>query len=309
MTIDYDSLLKQIVNSKKKNESDGFSKDVLKTNVIGNTIIGRLIPNLKDVDHSMIKYYHHGWTSKSNSDTKLFFLCPNSYGERCPICKLSISMWQSGDPVKKKMSEAIRRRINDMVNFYVISDAKHPENNGTLKILRYGKQIEDKFKMALEGDDVGVYGPRVWRLDGEGCNFRIKCEQNSDKKDSWPTYHNSGFLPPSTIEGMTPEKQKSIYESVFDLTKQFAHTPHQELEDALRKHFLSSDVVTVNGGSSMSTASNDEIPMNFAPVSTPKADAPTTQATPVAESKSATSTSTVDESDLDKMLEELQGKK
>jgi hypothetical protein len=268
-----------------------------------------LVLNLKDVDNRMMKYYHHGWASKSNPDTKLFFLCPNTYGERCPICKLSISMWKSNDPVQKEKSKAIRRRINDMVNFYVISDAKHPENNGTVKILKYGKQIEDKFKMALEGDDEKLYGPRVWRLDGEGCNFRIKCEQNSDAKtkESWPTYTNSGFLPPSTIEGMTPEKQKQIYDSAYDLTKQFERTSYQELEDALKKHFTCQDVISMHGGPSM--LDNDEIPMDFKSPSTPSNSAsPATQNEAVSQS-TPSSTSTVDENDLDKMLEELQRKK
>ena len=304
--IDYDALLNQIVDSQKKTADNVYSKNMLKTDTIGNTIIGRLIPNLNDRDHTIVKYFHHGWKSVSKQGFNLFFLCPSTVGERCPICTQSIKMWKSGNPHLVEQSKLIRRRENKLINFYVISDLKEPKNNGTLKILRYGMQIETKIKMATEGVDKAIYGKRVFRLDEEGCNFRIMCEQNSQKKDAWPTYTNSGFLPPSKIDGMTEEKQKEILASVFDLTKQFELKSYSEIESELQKHFLIDESLRIN--SSGRAESSPEIPTtNNTPI--PQAPAGNHEVhTPPPPQSTDSQQPTEDE--IDKMLAELQkGKK
>jgi hypothetical protein len=240
--INYDEILSKIVAASTKNKD---AVDYLKIDIIGNTITGRFLPNFSDVENSVWQMYHHGWTSKIDN-SGIFQLCPNTNGQRCPTCKASISMWKGTDPVQKEDSKQIRRRQNWVTNFYVISDIKHPENNGTVQLLKFGKQIHQKYEMATKGDDKDIYGSKILRLDEQGCSFRIKCEQNSDSKDAWPTYTNSGFLPQSKIDGMTEEKIKEIYGSVKNLTTLYTQKSYNDLLAELNKHFFSNDVKPIN---------------------------------------------------------------
>ena len=330
--INYDELFKTIVDANNKNNNEGGnSKNILKTDTIGNTIIGRLVLNLKDVPNSIFHYYHHGWKSRLDN-FGIFTLCPNTYKEKCPICARSIKMWKSGDEAQKKESEGIRRRDNFLVNFFVISDAKHPENNGTLKILRYGVQIDKKIKMATEGIDKDSYGSRVWRLDDQGCNFRIICEENAEKgkgssERKWPTYNNSGFLPPSKIEGMTEAKEKEIFAGVFDLANMYTRKSYDDMLKEMNKHYFVNEVQDLGSMQTQSTPSVGDAGQVSSPASTPVATPPATQGAGTATTPPATvstpvpmvpttstpvdkpATGQVSEDQLDSMLAELQGKK
>jgi len=318
--IDYNAILNTIVEaSKRKGSTD--PKNILKTDTIGNTIVGRLVPNLKDVANSILHYYHHGWRSKLDG-SGIFQLCPYTFGGKCPTCARSTKLWKSTDPVEKQNSIGIRRRENYMVNFYVIADKANPKNNNTLKLLKYGKQISDKIKLATEGMDKEIYGEKVWRLDELGCNFRIICEQNSspDKnknntKEVWPTYSNSSFLPASRIEGMTDERIQEILESVFDLSKLFPTLTWEQMTKEMDKHYF------VNGINDVQTTMasvittdpvgktlNEDKPADK-PAETPAvATVTNTQpSVPVAAVDNKLISGGVNEDQLDKMLEELQG--
>ena len=51
-----------------------------------------------------------------------------------------------------------------LVNVYVVNDPVNPENNGKVKILRYGKQIHNIIMDAIEGEDAADLGPRIFDL-------------------------------------------------------------------------------------------------------------------------------------------------
>lgn len=299
--LDYNAIFNEIADAQKKTKQQTYNKNLIKTDTTGNTIIGRLIPNLNDIKNSIWEYHHHGFKSKVKQDFSFFFLCPSTFGERCPICTQSIKMWKSGNPKDMEESKLIRRRTNTLVNFYIISDLKDPTNNGTVKILRYGQQIGTKIKLATEGDDKETYGQRVWRLDKEGCSFRIKTELVSkSKEESWVTYINSGFLRESAIDGMTEEKQKQILASVFDLTKQYERKPSTELEKEMHTHFLTDDVITIdtNGKTnSVEISVNNNTPL--VPQTITKEETQKIE-TPKSDKKEIT------ESEIDKMLADLQ---
>ncbi len=238
--INYNEIFNTIVETSKKSNNNA-SKEYLKFDIIGNTIVGRFVPNIKNPASSIYGYYHHGWKSKLDG-TGMFFLCPNTYGEKCPICAKSSEMWKSNDPVIKELSKTTRRRSNWLANFYIISNPKNVEDEGKIKLFRFGKQIRDKYTLATEGDDAQFYGSRIFRLDDQGCSFRIKCEQNSTSKEAWPTYTNSSFLPATAIPDMTDEKIELIHNSVIDLTKLFKTSTRAELVDALNKHYLGNEI-------------------------------------------------------------------
>lgn len=319
MTIDYDAILLKIVDSSKKTGDNSVFKNILEIDTIGNVIVGRMLPNIANIEASVIHYYHHGWKSKLDANY-MFYLCLNTVGDKCPICTQSIKMWKSNDPVTKESSKPLRRRENWLVNFYVISDKQNPKNNGTIQILRMGKQLHKKYENATSGIDKDIYGSRIWRLDAQGCNFRIMCEQNSESKEAWPTYNNSSFMPASVIDGMTDVKQAEILKSVFDLSNLFTKKSADEMLADMRKHYFTNDITTINEqpvnmGISPETFQtpplNNTVKTNETPtppvvqktesLPTPSAPAQTVEQPKVAKKDE------VSEDQIDKMLKELQG--
>jgi hypothetical protein len=303
MTIDYDAILNSIINAKAKNENP-VSKNYLKIDTIGNTIIGRILPYLPNTANTDIPFYSHGWKSKLDG-SNIFFPCQNNYGEKCLTCIKSIQMWQSKNELDKVESKKISRRQNWVTNFYIISDAKNPENNDKIKILKFGLQIRRKIDRALTGDDKDIYGKRILRLDGEGCSFRIVTAQNTIKendKKAWPTYADSSFLPQSEIPNMTPDKINTILKSTFDLKALFQKTSDETMQSLLNKHFFTNEVITMNANSASANSTQVE---NVTTIVVPP-PATETKQTPTIEVKPESKTNP-SEDEIDKMLKELQG--
>lgn len=237
MSIDYDKLTDEIMQgmSDSTGESSGLGKHILKTE-IGDTILCRFLlfkPSPKD---SVYHYFHHGW--RTSSGQYVSYLCPSTSNETCPICRKSINFWKSNNPFLVEASKKIRRKENWMVNVYVIDDAKHPENNGKVKLFRFGKQIKTIIDEATTGVDKDIFGKNIWRLDEKGCNFRITVKPNSDKKDAWPSYTASKFLPPSDL-GLSDEQVRTLLDSAFDMTKLYdRQLSYEELSAELQKYFI-----------------------------------------------------------------------
>lgn len=295
------SKLADMVNGKlSASNSESFSKDILKVE-IGDTVTGRFVLNPKDPTNTIWPYAWHGWKSTNGSGKSIFVLCPSTYGETCPICQKSIKLWKSNNADDKALSKKINRRRNRMVNFYVIDDSKNPDNNGTVKIFRYGEQIDEKIKDATIGDDKELYGNRIWSLDETGCNFRIKVTPNHDGKDAWPTYVKSSFYPPSKIDGMTPERQEEIFNSAFDLTKQFESKTYKELAALLDEHFS----VGLVEDAPVATSARINKEQQYVPATLP--DAVTNP--PVSKQKVAEPVMNVTNADIDDILNDIQNEK
>lgn len=241
--INYDALF-NTMTKKMEERNMGDSKDFLKLEV-GSVVTGRLLLNVETPENSIYDYKWHGFHSKKKKDLQFNVLCPTTHGEECPICNWSKQLYFSKVESLKTYSKPISRRQSSMVNFYVINDNKHPENNGTVKILRYGITISKIIQDATSGENAESFGQKVWRLDEYGCNFKIKADPNTNKgdkdgdKDAWPTYVASCFLPSSKIEGMTDERQMEILKSAFDLQKRYEMKGYAELKQLVEEHYIS----------------------------------------------------------------------
>ena len=76
----------------------------------------------------------------------------------------------------------------------IVSDPKHPENEGQVKLFKFGKKIFDKITEAMkpEFEDEKPINPfDFW----EGANFKLKIR----KVDGYWNYDKSEFDSPSTI--------------------------------------------------------------------------------------------------------------
>lgn len=230
------SMFKVIQNSLTDNQSSGPSKfkEFLKLSP-GNTTVVRLVPNTKSPEKTFFHYYSHSWESFSTGRF-MSVISPQTFGERDPISEVYLSIQKHGSEEEKKKHRVLARRENWLVNVYVVNDPVNPENNGEVKILRYGKQLHKVIMDALQGDEAEEVGERMFDLSEKGCNLRIKCERQGD----FPTYVSSKFALPGTLEGV--EDSSEVYESVHSLDDIYTVKSYDDLKQTLDEHFYCKDV-------------------------------------------------------------------
>jgi hypothetical protein len=274
----FESIKSALENAKNK-QGDGASyKNILQIAAPA-TYVVRLLPNVKNPAETFLHYYHHGWNSISTG--KYFSVTsPSTWGERCPVSELYFKILREGsDEEKNRAKEHLKRKENWMVNVYVVSDPKNPENNGTIKVLRYGRQLNKIIESAISGDDAAEYGAKIFDLSENGCNLRIKAELVSDKPGApkYPTYTASKFLSPAAIDGLDEEKINGIYNNIYDLQTFLDHKSAEELKEVINIHFYGQEAAATTPAAAAKPVEDTE---EDVPYEAPKAVAKPTVATP-----------------------------
>ena len=267
----FDSIKSALATDNESNKS-GYA-DILKTPV-GNTFTVRLLPDGKNPQNTFFHYFQHGWNSFATGQyTSALSL--QTFGERDPIAEERYKILRTGSEEEKEKAKAIMRSEKWLVNVYVVNDPVNPENNGKVKILRYGKQIHNIIMDAIEGEDAADLGPRIFDLGPNGTNFRVKVEKQGD----YPTYVSSKFAMPSAIDGVNDNNMQSIYGGTIDLTSVFTAKSPEDLKVMLDDHFYCNESGSVNttsdsGGVSESYSSTEPAVQTSVPepVTTPSSD-------------------------------------
>jgi len=237
------SMFEKIKEAVEEQKNQGGYKDIMKTPV-GHSYLVRLLPNIKNPANTFFHYHHHSWTSQRTGQF-VTSICPTTYGEECPICEKSIQLYSNDEREKAKL---IGRKENWLVNAYIIKNPREPKLDGSVKIIRYGRQLNKIIEEAINGEDAEEFGASIFDLSEDGCNFRIKVEKNDG---GWATYVSSKFISSSPIVGMNGSKIKDTYDSIFDLECIFDKSSYDELEEMMLRH-------TKWGSTSKSTPSRDD---------------------------------------------------
>lgn len=260
------SMFASIKDALTKEGTSNKTVDILRTKP-GNSYEVRLLPNIEDPTKTFFHYYSHGWTSYSTGQY-VTAVSPTTWGDRDPISEYRLKVFRGGSPEEKAKSEAIFRRENWLVNVYVINDPDDPENNDTVKILRFGKQLHKIVMEAINGEDSDQFGEKIFDLSEGGSTFRVRC----DKQGDYPTYVSSKFLIPGAIPGMTDERIKEIYNGSHKLDETFRVKTYDELKLMLDEHYHCKDPsASEPSGSpveqalseSKDPALDEDVPMDF----------------------------------------------
>lgn len=230
MSTTLNAAFQSIKKALEADKSTGGAGDFLKTEV-GNTYTVRLLP-AKDPAKTFFHHFVHGWTSYASGEY-VSALSLQTFNQRDPISEERYRILRTGDDAAKKKAETIRRAEKWLVNVYVVNDPVKPENNGTIKILRYGKQLHTVIQDAIDGESAADFGEKIFDLSANGVNLKIKVE----KQGEFPSYVASKFSMPAAIPGLTDEKIAKISEGVFDLTGVIASKSVDELKLMLAEHF------------------------------------------------------------------------
>jgi hypothetical protein len=226
------SLFESIKEALNKNTStESAFKDFLKMEV-DKTYIVRLIPNVKNPERTLFHYYNHTWKSNLNNQV-VSVLCPNTYGDKCPIDEYRSKVYNSKDQTEIDKIRPIKRNENWLVNVFVVKDPTNPENQGKIKILRYGKQLAKIIESAISGDDADEFGEKIFDLSDGGCNLKIKVEKN---EGGYATYVGSKFMSSSKLEGA--DNVDDLYNSINELDAIFEHKSYDDIKKLFKVHFL-----------------------------------------------------------------------
>lgn len=225
------SLFQSIKGALAQDKNNSGLSEIMKTEV-GNTYTVRLLPYTKDPKKTFFHFFTHGWTSFATGQY-VATLSPQTFGERDPIAEERYRILRTGTEAEKEKAKAIGRSEKWLVNVYVINDPTNPDNNGKVKILRYGKQLQKIITDAIEGEEAEDFGPRIFDLSPNGVNLKIKVEKQGD----YPSYVSSKFSMPSALADVDDAKAKKIYDSAHDLEKVFSVKSQDELKTMLDEHF------------------------------------------------------------------------
>lgn len=166
-------------------------------------------------EESYVEVYSHAFMG--NTGKWLIENCPTTIGKPCPICDENRKLWAEGrESVVRGTDESPgrKRKLSYYSNVYIIDDPANPENNGTVKIYKYGVKILDKIKLALKPASKRKKPLEVFDMF-KGADFNIII----NKKGKYWNYDDSEFLDSEPLLGGDDEKLEEIYNSLYDLTE------------------------------------------------------------------------------------------
>lgn len=228
--------LKESLAKSETSTNNSLYKEILKFKA-GNTYVLRLLPNIKDLSKTFYHFYTHGWNSFSTGQY-VSALSLQTIGQPDPIGRERYRLSKFGSDEEKNKVQTVKWAEQWYVNVYVVDDPVNPENNGKVKIFRFGTKLNKKIMSAINGDDADEFGPRVFDLSSEGVNFKLKVE----KQGEYVSYDSSRFT--SKIDlNLSKEKQQEIYDSIFDLESINTIKSESELIEMWNSHFLCKPVL------------------------------------------------------------------
>lgn len=195
--------------------------------------------------------------------------------QKDPVSEYNSKLWNSGVESDKEIARKQKRKLQYYSNIYVVSDPKHPENEGKVFLFRYGKKIYDKLMEALQPqfeDETPVNPFDFW----EGANFKLKLR----KVDGYWNYDKSEFEAPSAIFD-DDDKLEELWGKEHSLTA-FTDNTNFKSYDELKKRLdvVLSGVTTVGNVTEMTTSESfDDSPETISVVDTPEEPAPTVSVT------------------------------
>ena len=232
----------------------------------------RFLPAVEGEDMPWAKVWNHAFQGPTgqwyieNSLTTL--------GQKDPVSEMNSAYWNTGIESDKEIARKQKRKLQYFSNIYVVSDSKHPENEGKVFLFRYGKKIFDKIMAAMqpEFEDEKAINPfDFW----EGANFKIKIR----KVAGYWNYDSSDFDSPKALFD-NDEKIEEVWKTQYALNEFTAATNFKSYEE------LKTRLDTVLSGSV--TVGNVTEQMEDAPIAAPVVDTKPVESTSTQEEEEDT---------------------
>lgn len=159
--------------------------------------------------------------------------CLTTLNEKCPVCEHNSTLWNSGIEANKEIVRKQKRKLTYIANILVITDAANPENEGQVKLFKFGKKIFDKISEAMNpefADETPLNPFDLW----EGANFKLKIRQ----VEGYRNYDKSEFSDRSELFDGDDKKLEALWKSEYSLkefTDRSAFKSYDQLKQRLNK--------------------------------------------------------------------------
>ena len=207
---------------KKSYKDDRLWKPELDKSGNGYAVI-RFLPAVEGEDLPWAKIWSHAFQGPTGQ-----WYIENSLttiSHKDPVSEHNTRLWNTGLESDKELARKQKRKLQYFSNIYVVSDAKHPENEGKVFLYRYGKKIFDKVMEAMqpEFEDEKAINPfDFW----QGANFKLKIR----KVDGYWNYDKSEFDAPSPLL-KDDDKIEEIWKSEYPLAEHTAATNFKSYDE------------------------------------------------------------------------------
>jgi hypothetical protein len=170
--------------------------------------------------------------------------------QKDPVSEYNSILWNSGIEANKEIARKQKRRLTYISNILVVSDPKHPENEGQIKLYKYGKKIFDKISEAMNpefADETPLNPFDFW----EGANFKIKIRQ----VEGYRNYDKSEFDSITPVDG-DDAALEAIWKKEYSL-KEFLEPKQFKSYDTLKAKL--DKVLGLDGVAPVKTKAEDTI--------------------------------------------------
>jgi len=200
-----------------------------------------------------VRIFNHGFQGPGGW---LIDNCLTTVNEKCPVCEHNSVLWNSGIEANKDIARKQKRKLSYIANILVVSDPKNPENEGQIKLFKFGKKIFDKLSEAMnpEFEDEKPINPfDFW----EGANFKLKIRN----VEGYRNYDKSEFDSAEALFNGDDEKLEKLWKSEFSL-KEFTEKKQFKSYDQLKGRL--DKVLGFEGGAALiKSKADDEIVSKF----------------------------------------------
>ncbi len=238
-----------------QNDDDRFWRPELDKSGNGMALV-RFLPAPDGEDLPWARSWNHGFQGPGgwyieNSLTTL--------GQKDPVSEYNSQLWNSGIEANKEIARKQKRRLTYVSNVLVIKDPANPQNEGQVRLYKYGKKIWDKIndQMNPEFEDETPLNPfDLW----EGANFKLKIR----KVDGFSNYDKSEFEASTPVddEDSKMEELWKTEHSLSEFTDPKNFKTYSELKEKLDR------VLGITTG----TAEKDDVPFDGGTSYTPAQD-------------------------------------
>ena len=188
----------------------------------------RFLPAPEVGQDPYVRLFTHGF--QSDVTGKWYIQnCPTTLGgdHTCPACEYNSKLWNTGEKESRDQASKQKRKLGYIANVLVIRDKLNPENEGTVKLFRFGKKIMDMINGKMFPEFEGEEPMNPFDMF-EGANFKIRIRNVAGYRN----YDASVFESVAPLDKSEKVMEK-IWSQTHDLTNFIAPSnfkPYSELQ-------------------------------------------------------------------------------
>jgi len=232
-------------SNKNKYQDDRLWKPELDKTGNGYAVI-RFLPAAEGEEMPWQRVWTHAFQDKGgwfieNSLTTL--------NQKDPVSEENTRLWNTGVDSDKEIARKRKRKLSYYANILVVSDPKHPENEGQVKLFKFGKKIFDKIAETMNPafeDEKPINPFDFWK----GANFKLKIR----KVDGYWNYDKSEFESVSQV-AEDDASIKAIWAKQYPL-KPFVDPSNFKTYDELKEKLIR----TITGTQNTTTVDKTDLP-------------------------------------------------